>query len=60
MPRAGARCGVAAVAEQGVGGVELDDQAAEGVGQHVVSLPGDPGPLLQRQAQAQAQADAEL
>ncbi len=38
---------VALVAEEGLGGVELDNQASEGVGEDVVDLPGDAGPLVE-------------
>jgi len=34
--------------EDGLGGLDVQSQGAEGVGEHVVNLPGDPGALIQR------------
>ena len=45
--QAAARFGIIALAQQGVGSVELDHQAAQGVGQDVVDLPGDARPFVQ-------------
>ena len=34
--------------EDGLGGLDGSPRAPEGVGEHVVDLPGDPGALIQR------------